>query len=625
MNVIFITLPRYLIPIAFFFQIIGFQVYYIHLSGFKNISIESKMVEILKRKGILPLPLADLPHYSGFSQVYFDLDWNFNKKTIKNAPPVFVSSIKDIFPNIKKLEKKIPLTINSEVVSRIADNPGKIRIWAETYQNEKHIVFDVDFFGYFMPEIFPKNVLLFIIPIDNIFQVLFGMISIIIERIASFSVYSKRPQGKTTQVGGHPNRTKKHIVAFIPHQGLKYGNLFPKDLFFSDIPHSEFNRENLLFLDYSGCTSPSENLDWACIANHSDSWRANISNAIIALKKGLPGVRTYQNLFSLFIIIRSYIIYQSFLRKIEEYPDLKIALIDYDILCPKELILAFESKRIRTIATQERFNGIIDNQFSSLFVSHYLCGSQVAADVMKENPIVSIDTYTPVGQYRSDNLVSARKNPPPDILKKPLAKGQKIITALGFHTYLEWHNSQTSLFLNWKAHRQFLEDMILLSKELEGVFIILRFKFTDWMALPVFSDLLTIINSSDNITISVDYEKMYMSYDLCAHSDLVIAKWTSLADECLSVGIPVLFHEYTHNTERLISDAYSFAPAKIMCYNYVELKERARIILDGSSTTMTKDFEYLKTHLYGGLGDGHVRERIHRDINDILQESLHKA
>ena len=124
MNVIFITLPRYLIPIAFFFQIIGFQVYYIHLSGFKNISIESKMVEILKRKGILPLPLADLPHYSGFSQVYFDLDWNFNKKTIKNAPPVFVSSIKGIFPNVKKLEKKIPLTINSEVVSRIADNPG---------------------------------------------------------------------------------------------------------------------------------------------------------------------------------------------------------------------------------------------------------------------------------------------------------------------------------------------------------------------------------------------------------------------------------------------------------------------------------------------------------------------
>jgi len=624
MNIIFITLPRYLTFIAVFFQKIGFQVYYIHLSGFKNITTECKKVEILKRKGVLPLPLADLPHYSGFSQVYFDLDWDLNKKTEKLAPSEFISAISDIFPNINNLEKKIQLTINSEVIGRIADNPGKIRIWAETYQNEKHVVIDTNFFSFYMPKNFPKNVQLFVIPIDNIFQILLGTISIIFERITSICIFSKRLQKNTIPVEKQINRTKKRTVAFIPHKGLTYGNLFPKDLFFSEIPNSEFNRENMLYLDYNGYPSPSENLDWVNIANHTDSWRQNISNAIIVLKKGLPNIRNFQNLFGFFLIIRSYIIYQSFLKKLEEFPDLKIALIDYDIVCPKELILAFESKGIRTIATQERLNGIFDNLFSSLFISDYFCGSVFAKDIMRKNPIVSIDRYFPVGQYRSDNLFFAKNDDHPEVLKEPCAKGLRIITALGFHTYLEWHNSQTSLFLNWKAHRQFLEDMIRLSGDFPDVFIILRFKFTDWMSLPVFSDLINIINSIDNMTISTDYEKMYLSYDLCAHSDLVIAKYTSLADECLSVGIPVIFHEYTHNTERLMADAYDYSPAKIMCFNYEELKERTRDILNGSSPTMTKNFEYLKTVVYGGLGDGHVRERIHRNINEILHESLHK-
>lgn len=122
------------------------------------------------------------------------------------------------------------------------------------------------------------------------------------------------------------------------------------------------------------------------------------------------------------------------------------------------------------------------------------------------------------------------------------------------------------------------------------------------------------------MTISMDYEKTYISYDLCAHSDLVIAKHTSLGDECLSVGIPVLFHEYTHNTERLVADAFDYNPSKIMCFNYQELKERVQIVLSGTPNAMTEDYEYLKNVVYGGLGDGKVRERIHAHIEEMLSE-----
>ena len=160
--------------------------------------------------------------------------------------------------------------------------------------------------------------------------------------------------------------------------------------------------------------------------------------------------------------------------------------------------------------------------------------------------------------------------------------------------------------------------MIRLSRDIPNVFIILRFKYVDWVSLPVFAEAVREIESSENMSISMDYERSFFSYDLSANSHLVIAKHTSLGDECMAVGIPVLFHEYTHNTERLVADAFDYSPARIMCFNYQELLERSQTILSGDPHAMTPDYEYLKSVVYGGLGDGRVRERIHVHIDSLL-------
>ena len=60
--------------------------------------------------------------------------------------------------------------------------------------------------------------------------------------------------------------------------------------------------------------------------------------------------------------------------------------------------------------------------------------------------------------------------------------------------------------------------------------------------------------------ISNNYEEFRYSYKLCANADLIIAKHTSLADECLAKGIPVIFHEYTHNTKKLVLDYPHYLP-----------------------------------------------------------------
>jgi hypothetical protein len=251
-------------------------------------------------------------------------------------------------------------------------------------------------------------------------------------------------------------------------------------------------------------------------------------------------------------------------------------------------------------------------------VNTYLCGSEFVGDVLRDSPAYYADRLIPVGQYRSDNLVTMKEAEPPEILRRPLADGRKIVTALGFHTFDEWHRSQPDPLLNWSAHRHFLADMLRLAGDVPDIFVVLRYKSLEWAGLAEFSDLVAQVRCSGNVYLSTEYDKFYFSYDLCAHSDLVIAKHTSLGDECLSVGIPVLFHEYTHNTVRIVADAFDYSPSKVMCFNYPDLLNRTRAILSGAPNTMTDDFSDLEQVVYGGLGDGKVRSRVRAHVEAML-------
>ena len=51
------------------------------------------------------------------------------------------------------------------------------------------------------------------------------------------------------------------------------------------------------------------------------------------------------------ILYSTYIKYCEIIKK---FKNLKICIIDYDLFCPKTLILALEKNNIKTVATQER-------------------------------------------------------------------------------------------------------------------------------------------------------------------------------------------------------------------------------------------------------------------------------
>lgn len=615
MDFIFLYLPAYLIPFGVLLKKTGFRVWYLNLSGFSE-DTNDNLIRRLQSSGIYPLEIESLPLISGFTEGHADPGMRIFHQARQYAPVEFVEKFRPVYPNIPDFPKKIQTIVHSDLV-KMAYVTNRVNIWARANQDRKCLLIDVTLSGLFMPGL-ERNAKLLVIPVDIIAKGIGRVITGIKRAGVIFRGRNHVPQKKDDSQKNTHNQESRHCrAAFVPHQGLSFGKLFNKDLFYSDREDSALHPQNMVHLDYSGFPSPSPDLKWDHIGNHRRSLIKNIYHSLVAIRYGILNVRSLKQILGLITIARSYVVYRSYLNYLEKYPSLKFALIDYEILCPKELLLAFESKGIVTVAAQERFTQSNGKLMGSI-LSYYLCSSPFAENLMRKSPTYCVDTYVPVGQYRSDILVQAQTEPLPKVLVDPVAKGYKIITALGFHTVLNSHESQVDPLCNWTAHKHFLDDMWRLSNELPNVFIILRYKDVDWIKLSRFKESVDRIMSSENITISVDYDKPFMSNKLCARSDLVIAKPTSLADECLSVGIPVLFHSYSHNFRDIVSDAFDYSPTRVVCYNHAELLERARTVLQGTPNEMSSDYTYLKDTVYGGLGEGRVRERIHTFIEKLV-------
>lgn len=618
MDIIFTTLPGYLDSIACVLKRFGHKVFYLKLSGLEYPpEAEGQRALALRDLGIVPLPLEYLLPMGSVRDGLSE-HAKFERHVDQLASSELLQSFDDLFPNIANVEGKLNIAIQAMLAEQTFTT-DQVNLWAKGNPGRKHLLIFTSTSGILALDL-ASNVRLLVVPVDSILNGVVAATRFLCKFVQTITTALTHKGIPAVVPLSDLRNVLASRVVFVVHSGLSYANLFKKTLYYSERTNSEMHPNNLLHFDYSGFPSPSEEIRWVCLGSQRQSFLSTLCNAAVAMGRGIVHVRRVREIAGVLFLARVYVNFMAYSRKLEAYPALEVALIDYEVLCPKALLLAFESRNIKTVATQERFIQGFYAGFGFI-LNTYLCASEYVVQVMRKSLSRNANHYIPVGQYRADNLVAARRSAPPQILDEPIAQGRKLITALGFHTHLKWYNSEADFILNWTAHRHFLQDMIRLSIEIPNVFIVLRFKLVDWVSLPVFADIVQEIRSSRNMTIAVDYEKMFFSYDLCAHSDLVIAKHTSLGDECLSAGIPVLFHEYTHNTERLAADFFDYNPARVLCFSYQDLLERARAVLRGDSA-MISDYEYLRNVVFGGLGDGKVRARVHAHIESLLRDDL---
>jgi hypothetical protein len=118
--------------------------------------------------------------------------------------------------------------------------------------------------------------------------------------------------------------------------------------------------------------------------------------------------------------------------------------------------------------------------------------------------------------------------------------------------------------------------------------------------------------------LSENYKESFYSYKLCANADLVIAKHTSLADECLSREIPVLFYDYTHNIKSIYSDTFDYFSSGLICRNFEELLEKSKSLLFDNSSKLKDEIIKLNKTIYYVKEKGNIKNKIIGQLEDLI-------
>ena len=153
-----------------------------------------------------------------------------------------------------------------------------------------------------------------------------------------------------------------------------------------------------------------------------------LSNTQIFLKTLIASIKTFylirswQTFLGWILCIYQYHRYIKYCEVIKKFKNLKIAIIDYEALCPKTLILALEKNNIKTVAIQERFIHTFFTSWDNVMLDTYYVVSEYTANVFKDSKYHDIKNVIPIGLYRSDYIMLYKKK----IFQKKFLKLKKM-------------------------------------------------------------------------------------------------------------------------------------------------------------------------------------------------------
>ena len=162
------------------------------------------------------------------------------------------------------------------------------------------------------------------------------------------------------------------------------------------------------------------------------------------------------------LCIYQYYLYIKYNEAIKKFKNLKIAIIDYEALCPKALILALEKNNVKTVACQERFIHTFFTSWVNVMLDTYYVASEYVADFIKDSRYHDIKKIIPIGLYRSEYISLYKNKNIPHEISQAKDAGKKVVVFLGHQSPIHWFDSQLDIITSWSAQVSFLEDIIKL-------------------------------------------------------------------------------------------------------------------------------------------------------------------
>ena len=573
---------------------------------------DKKLFFKLKSINVRPLPVEnvnDIPY-----DVYCNMDFDPKNLILKKANSIYSKKISKLF--LKDIsnnsEKTVKLLIKDVIGGTFAELNSYIELWLKKKKRLIFITYSLSSFILvnknknltivYLPKDFFINTLKVIKKTRFIFKPLLNRLSLI------FHQYKKI---KSTSI-------KDPSVAFILHGDQWYGGfskktaLYKKTLYYSN-KYKDFKEENIIHFGYTLKKLDDKQIKYKYLSDKHLKFN-DLKLTLLFILKSTLYIRKLSDIFLIFVLAINLKYFFNCRNIFSQYPKLKIALIDYDFLCPKIIILALMSLNIKTACSQERFISSFYNT-QNVLIDDYFTPSKKMNNIIQKNKSISAKNLFPMGLYRADKIIKRKKR----------KNAKKLIVALGFQTVKTMYSSQIHILLNWRASKLFLEDMFKLSQDLQDYKIIIRLKQFEEYKNSYFSKIIKKIKKEKNIEINTNNEAEY-SYKICSKADLIIAKHTSLADECKSRNIPVIFHDYTHNLKGNIRGAFDYENLSMICKNYPDMLNKTKIFLNTKSSSLIKKFQNLRRKYYYYDKKTTVKNKILNHLNNylILQNNIKK-
>lgn len=615
MDIIFGYVSYWTIPIIKILKYLKFKVYYLYITEKEEKKIN--LANLLKSNNVYPLPLEfekKISPEADFTICEHDKNEISYSNNVKLASDNLLKKYCLLFSTNNT--KELRLLIQDFIATRQMAISGPLAVWSELHKEKKIIYISFKFKCFYNPKIDNYKISKIIIPLD-----FFRLIKVSLNKLFN---YRKNNKSKIKILETNPeSKFINKKVALITHKGITFGKkesmLYEKSLYYSSNKESYLHKKNILHLDYSNYPSPEKDINWVCLNKKKFPVFKVYLKTISAGFKNLYLIKSWPSFLVWLFFIHQYNLYLKYSYKIKDFKDLKLALIDYDILCPKTLILALKRSNITTIATQERFIHTFYSSYANVIVDIYFTASQFCSELIKKSKYFAVKNIIASGMYRS-KYISLYKNEIPNEISKAKKEGKKILVILGYAPPENWFESNISLQTNWSSQVTFLEDAIKISEKVKDIFVVIKYKS---FKCPIrnnkyFKNILDKIDSSENIIMANNYNQPFYSYKLCSNADLVVAKSTSLADECLSLGIPVLFYEYTHNMKGIQSDAFNYSPSRLMCYDFEELLKKSESILLDEKSSYKNEINNLIKKIYYVKEKDDTKKKIIRHLESLV-------
>ena len=621
--ILFNELNIFTLVIILFFKIIKFNTYFLRIS---NNLINMNIYNLLKSIEINKLHIKDLDLTSiGTNDCflkYRDIIFNHYfkncryKKMIESRFNMDPNSIINFDISINSLlrEQVNESAILIEFANYYKKNGMKVYLFANKDIYTAHILknkysnLSPIFYNIYYAKIFIR-----------IFKLLFNKIYHYIK--FNSNIKNRKTKNNKQVIPGHIDYSRFKVMYF-PHEGIFYGdNLYIKDQFYHNDPKNPFFNANILHLSLNNIQDKQTLAYYnnQSITN-SNFYQLKNSNHTILL---LNIIKTIFECNLLLLIIKSlsiskFLFYLQlsthlnvYLNNLASLTNVKLALIGYEILFPPLLSTALSISKIKIAAVQDRFMSPFWTNHSIILDYYFVYGKYIKNRIEEGFKWVNIHNSIPVGIIKNNSYENEITN---FGKYKKIKEKYYVLLALDYLVPKNQIQNSDSEHNTIENIQRFYRDMIRISNKYSQIFIVIKGKNAQVINHPDFKDIITTIDNTKNITLETDL-KNYNPTRMISIADCAVAMYTSMCDEMLALGKPVLFYDYSG----LPSAYFDYEGFPVIVHTYKDLEIRISKLIKDKYFMNEKLFYKMRCLYYGIDKKNNSKLLINKELSIILQ------